>query len=147
MKRQLGEKVYLWKQESTEQKGIGGSGRGRGWGRVNKRKGKGKKEKKLTLPGVQKYRFIRGLVKNTPPREPVVGWCGGHFRGGGGQQCKCPHVQAPEHWVWMSKSNWNKCGPRCYVTIHDLHELAQSCPTLCDPMDCSPPGSSIHGII
>ena len=22
----------------------------------------------------------------------------------------------------------------------------QSCPTLCDPMDCSPPGSSIHGI-
>ena len=21
----------------------------------------------------------------------------------------------------------------------------QSCPTLCDPMDCSPPGSSIHG--
>ena len=24
-------------------------------------------------------------------------------------------------------------------------EIAQSCPTLCDPMDCSPPGSSIHG--
>ena len=23
--------------------------------------------------------------------------------------------------------------------------LAQSCPTLCDPMDCSPPGSSVHG--
>ena len=23
---------------------------------------------------------------------------------------------------------------------------AQSCPTLCDPMDCSPPGSSFHGI-
>ena len=22
---------------------------------------------------------------------------------------------------------------------------AQSCPTLCDPMDCSPPGSSVHG--
>ena len=22
----------------------------------------------------------------------------------------------------------------------------QSCPTLCDPMDCSPPGSSIHGV-
>ena len=22
----------------------------------------------------------------------------------------------------------------------------QSCPTLCDPTDCSPPGSSIHGI-
>ena len=25
-------------------------------------------------------------------------------------------------------------------------EVAQSCLTLCDPMDCSPPGSSIHGI-
>ena len=25
-------------------------------------------------------------------------------------------------------------------------EVAQSCPTLCGPMDCSPPGSSIHGI-
>ena len=23
---------------------------------------------------------------------------------------------------------------------------AQSCPTLCDPVDCSPPGSSAHGI-
>ena len=22
----------------------------------------------------------------------------------------------------------------------------QSCPTLCNPMDCSPPGSSVHGI-
>ena len=25
-------------------------------------------------------------------------------------------------------------------------EVAQSCPNLCDPMDCSLPGSSIHGI-
>ena len=24
--------------------------------------------------------------------------------------------------------------------------VAQSCPILCDPMDCSPPGSSVHGI-
>ena len=23
----------------------------------------------------------------------------------------------------------------------------QSCPTLCDPMDCSPPGSSVHRIL
>ena len=26
-----------------------------------------------------------------------------------------------------------------------LHSVSQSCPTLCDPMDCSPPGSSVHG--
>ena len=25
--------------------------------------------------------------------------------------------------------------------------VAQSCPTLCDPMDSSPPGSSVHGIL
>ena len=25
--------------------------------------------------------------------------------------------------------------------------VAQSCPTLCDPTDCSPPGSSVHGIL
>ena len=25
-------------------------------------------------------------------------------------------------------------------------EVTQSCPTLCDPVDCSPPGSSVHGI-
>ena len=26
-------------------------------------------------------------------------------------------------------------------------EVAQRCPTLCDPVDCSPPGSSVHGIL
>ena len=26
-------------------------------------------------------------------------------------------------------------------------EVAHSCPTLCDPMDCSQPGSSVHGIL
>ena len=26
-------------------------------------------------------------------------------------------------------------------------EVAQSCPTRSDPMDCSPPGSSVHGIL
>ena len=25
--------------------------------------------------------------------------------------------------------------------------VAQSCPTLCDPTDCSPPGSSVHGVL
>ena len=27
-----------------------------------------------------------------------------------------------------------------------IRSVAQSCPTLCDPTDCSPPGSSVHGI-
>ena len=25
--------------------------------------------------------------------------------------------------------------------------FSQLCPTLCDPMDCSPPGSSVHAIL
>ena len=25
--------------------------------------------------------------------------------------------------------------------------ITQSCPTHCDPIDCSPPGSSVHGIL
>ena len=25
--------------------------------------------------------------------------------------------------------------------------IAQSCPTLCDPVDCSPPGYPVHGIL
>ena len=32
------------------------------------------------------------------------------------------------------------------LTLHES-EVTQLCPTLCDPMDCSLPGSSIHGIV
>ena len=35
-----------------------------------------------------------------------------------------------------------------YIYIYIMKVLvAQSCLTLCDPMDCSPPGSSVHGIL
>ena len=42
-----------------------------------------------------------------------------------------------------------------YIPSHNNHllasisdsEVAQSCPTLWDPMDCSLPGSSVHGIL
>ena len=30
--------------------------------------------------------------------------------------------------------------------VKKKREVAQSCPTLCDPMDCSLSGSSVHGI-
>ena len=33
------------------------------------------------------------------------------------------------------------------MKVKSESEVAQSCPTLCDPMDCSPPGSSVHGIL
>ena len=50
---------------------------------------------------------------------------------------------------------WDSSGKNTGVGCHFLlqcmkvkseSEVAQSCPTVCDTMDCSPPGSSIHGI-
>ena len=50
---------------------------------------------------------------------------------------------------------WNSPGKNSGVGCHFLlqcrkvkseSEVAQSCPTLCDPMNCSLPGSSVHGI-
>ena len=32
------------------------------------------------------------------------------------------------------------------MKVKSEREVAQSCPTLCDPMDCSPPGFFVHGI-
>ena len=52
-------------------------------------------------------------------------------------------------------SPWDSPGKNTGVGCHVLlrcmkvkseSEVAQSCPTLSDPMDCSPPGSSVHGV-
>ena len=31
--------------------------------------------------------------------------------------------------------------------MHVCAKSLQLCPTLCDPIDCTPPGSSVHGIL
>ena len=55
-------------------------------------------------------------------------------------------VQAPSLFLCPSfLPSCFKSGVRCYHLKPDVL-VAQSCPTLCNPMDCSPPGSSIHGI-
>ena len=42
---------------------------------------------------------------------------------------------------------WSLAGRILSITLLTCEsEVAQLCPTLCDPMDCSLPGSSIHGI-
>ena len=33
------------------------------------------------------------------------------------------------------------------ILSYKINMCAQVCPTLCDPMDCNPPGFSVHGII
>ena len=32
------------------------------------------------------------------------------------------------------------------MKVKSESEVSQSCPTISNPMDCSPPGSSVHGI-
>ena len=53
------------------------------------------------------------------------------------------------HDIWVCCSAWllGRSVP-CLSTIirKVLMLVAQSCPSLCDPLDCSPPGSSVHGI-
>ena len=38
----------------------------------------------------------------------------------------------------------------CLVSFHHVFQfssVAQLCPTLCNPIDCSPPGPSVHGVL
>ena len=37
--------------------------------------------------------------------------------------------------------------PEKPYNINSESEIAQSCPTLCNPVDCSPPGSTVHWIL
>ena len=65
-------------------------------------------------------------------------------------------IDAFELWCWRrllrvpwtarrsNQSILKEVSPGC--SLESESEVAQSCPTLCDLMDCSPPGSSLHGI-
>ena len=60
-----------------------------------------------------------------------------------------PHRQQPTrlHRPWDSPGK--NPGVDCHFLLQCVKsesEVAQSCPTLSDPMDCSLPGSSVHGI-
>ena len=62
-----------------------------------------------------------------------------------------PHRRQPTrpHCPWDSLGK--NTGVGCHFLLQCMKvksesEVSQSCRTLSDPMDCSPPGSSIHGI-
>ena len=62
-----------------------------------------------------------------------------------------PHKRKPTrlHRPWDSPGK--NTGVGCHFLLQCMKvksesEVAQSCPTLRDPMDCSLPGSSVHGI-
>ena len=56
------------------------------------------------------------------------------------------------YWNILKPSYSVSCDLESLITFY-LHmhmcmlNCFQSCPTLCNPMDCSPPGSSVHGIL
>ena len=60
--------------------------------------------------------------------------------------------------LWLTKMKWTiitpegeRCsfspGPNCLTFKRLCAKLPPSCLTRCDPVDCSPPGSSVHGIL
>ena len=56
-------------------------------------------------------------------------------------------TRLPCPWDFPGKNN----GVGCHFLLQCMkvkseREISQSCLTLSDPMDCSPPGSSVHGI-
>ena len=62
-----------------------------------------------------------------------------------------PHRRQPGRLPHPWDSPGKNTGVGCHfllqcMKVKSQSEVAQSCPTLSDPMDCSPPGSSVHGI-
>ena len=62
-----------------------------------------------------------------------------------------PHRQQPTRLPRPWDSPGKNTGVGCHFLLQCMKvksesEVAQSCPTLSDPMDCSLPGSSVHGI-
>ena len=62
-----------------------------------------------------------------------------------------PHRRQPTRLPCPWDSPDKNTGVGCHCLLQCMKarsesEVAQACPTLSDPMDCSPPGSSIHGI-
>ena len=62
-----------------------------------------------------------------------------------------PHRQQPTRLLCPWDSPGKNTGIGCHFLFQSMKvksesEVAQSCPTFSDPMDCSLPGSSVHGI-
>ena len=63
-----------------------------------------------------------------------------------------PQRQQPTRPLCPWDSPGKNTGVGCHFLLQCMKvksesQVAQSCPTLRNPMDCSPPGSSIHGIL
>ena len=63
-----------------------------------------------------------------------------------------PHRQQPTRLPRPWDPPGKNTGVGCHFLLQCMKvksesEVSQSCPTLSDPLNCSPPGSSVHGIL
>ena len=69
------------------------------------------------------------------------------------REISTPSAAEGKQWASSLGQGRVKCGvgcpdPACLWWASRMHAKAlQWCSTLCDPMDCSPPASSVHGIL
>ena len=80
--------------------------------------------------GIPSCPTLCNLIDGSPPGSPI------------------PGILQARTLEWVASKN---TGVGCHFLLRcrkvkSESEVAQSCPTLSDPMDCSPPGSSAHGI-
>ena len=60
--------------------------------------------------------------------------------------CVLLFLHAPSSCNRITKMEYYTYGLTCLMGMQKWVLVAQSCLTLCDPIDCNPPGSSVHGI-
>ena len=85
----------------------------------------------------------------------LLRWCSGKE-----SACQCRRWKRQGFNLWVRKILWNRKwqpalvflpgkfhGQKCLVGYSPCCLVAQSCPTLCSPMDCSLPGFPVHGIL
>ena len=96
----------------------------------------------------------RTKIRTTGPRKHDTEFAAAAAAAKSLQSCPTlcdPHRRQPTRLPHPGDSPGMNTGLGCHFLLQCMKvksesEVAQSCPTLSDPMDCSPPGSSVHGI-
>ena len=77
----------------------------------------------------------------TPGHSRGPGTCFGAVCEGENEWLATPPCCTPSPWFTLGRIFL------FLLLIHGLCPVTQTCPILCNPMDCSPPGYSVHGIL
>ena len=94
------------------------------------------------------------LLPLSPPGKPSLNKCCYNLAAKSLQSFPTlydPHRRQPTKFCHPCDSSGKNTGVGCHFLLQCMKvksesEVAQSCPTLSDPMDCSLPGSFVHGV-